>query len=76
MKANRARYTDFSHLRQIASRTVTTFLEEDYREKLPAEQPHLWNPPEQEGIRTELLRYDSNRSLFSELGHGDSIPIG
>lgn len=73
MKADAARYTDFSYLRQIASRTVATFLEEDYREELPADRPHPWDPPEQEGIRTELLRYDSNRSLFSELGHGDSI---
>ncbi|KYH23784.1 hypothetical protein HAPAU_38630 [Halalkalicoccus paucihalophilus] len=73
MKADGARYTDFSYLRQIASRTVATFLEEEYREELPADQLHSWDPPEQEGIITELLRYDSNRSLFSELGYGDFI---
>lgn len=73
MKADTARYTDFSYLRQIASRTVATFLEEDHREKLPADRPHPWDPPEQEEIKTELLCYDSNRSLLSELGYGDSI---
>lgn len=73
MKAESSRYEDLSYLRDIAIESVSTLLRRREDVVLPNDRPAGWEPPSHEAVETQLLKYDSNRSLFTDVGHGDSI---
>ncbi|QLG62032.1 hypothetical protein [Halorarum salinum] len=76
MKAEQDQYGDqgLHYLKEVAQRTVGTFVEQPEEPFLKPKTPTDWMPDWQDGhVRTQLLQYETGWSLFDRLGHGDSI---
>lgn len=76
MKADQQRYgaKGLDYLRDIATRTVEAFVGNPDEEFLERRELTDWNPDWQDGpVRTQLLKYQTEFSLYERLGHGDSI---
>jgi hypothetical protein len=76
MKADQRRYRNpgLDYLRDLARRTVEPFVEYPDEEFVEPKAPVEWVPDWQDGpVRTELLKYETEWSLYERIGHGDSI---
>ena len=76
MKADQQEYGDqgLAYLRNIAHQTVGSFVQNPEEKFLEPRKPMEWEPDWQDGpVRTRLLKYETDWSLFNHVGHGDSI---
>lgn len=76
MKADQQRYGEpgLNYLKEVTRMTVGTFVQNPEEEFIEPKTPTEWMPDWQdENVRTELLKYETEWSLFDWIGHGDSI---
>lgn len=76
MKADQQRYGSegLDYLRDIATRTVEAFVATSDGEPIEPKSLKDWKPDWQDGpVRTQVLKYETEWSLYELLGHGDSI---
>jgi hypothetical protein len=76
LKADQQQYGEsgLSYLKEVARKTVDTFVQNPEEQFLEPKNPTMWTPDWQDGpVRTQLLQYETEWSLFDCIGHGDSI---